>query len=95
MKIIKKREWEKINQTMVDLQMDLNDQMEQNKILEEQVKYLQNRVELEIENNKKISKKLDEYEVKIKSKTNDLRKLKTYLTQNNIDYDVILGKKEK
>ena len=95
MKIIKKREWEKINQTMVDLQMDLNDQMEQNKILEEQVKYLQNKVKVEIENNRKISSKLDEYEVKIKSKTNDLRKLKTYLTQNNIDYDVILGQKAK
>lgn len=42
MKILSKKKWEKMNQLVVNLQLDLNDTREQLKISEEQVEYLQN-----------------------------------------------------
>lgn len=41
MKILTKRQWEKINQTIVDLQLDYNDVCEQLTLAEQQVSYLQ------------------------------------------------------
>lgn len=41
MKILTKRQWEKINQTIVDLQLDYNDVCEQLRLAEQQVSYLQ------------------------------------------------------
>ncbi len=41
MKILSKKQWEKINQTIVDLQLDYNDVCEQLRLAEQQVSYLQ------------------------------------------------------
>jgi hypothetical protein len=41
MKILSKKQWEKINDTVVNLQLDYNDKCEQLALAEAQVKYLQ------------------------------------------------------
>lgn len=51
MKILSKKKWEKMNQLVVNLQLDLNDTREQLKISEEQVEYLQKELKKEKKKN--------------------------------------------
>ena len=95
MKIISKKEWEKINQTMVNLQLDYNDLKIDNNLLEEQVKYLQKELENEKTASDAFSKVIEEYYVKIENQRMLIRNLKTLLTKNKIDYKNILNKKVK
>lgn len=44
MKILTKRQWEKINDTVVNLQLDYNDVCAQLKLAEKQVTYLQEQI---------------------------------------------------
>ena len=92
MKIISKKEWEKINQTMVNLQLDYNDKIQENALLEEQVKYLQKALENERQNNIEF---INIYEVETIKYKNTIKKLKTLLTKNKIDYKSVLEKKAK
>lgn len=56
MKILSKKQYEKLQQAMVNLQMDLNDAREDNKTLEAQVKYLQDTYKDYDDKNKEIKR---------------------------------------
>ena len=75
MKIMSKKQYEKLQQAMVDLQMDLNDAREDNKTLEAQVKYLQDQLKA----NEQLTSELYD-------KNKEIKKLKTLLTKNKINY---------
>lgn len=75
MKILSKKKYEKLQQAMVNLQMDLNDAKEDNKTLEAQVKYLQDQVKA----NEQLTSELYD-------KNKEIKRLKTLLTKNKINY---------
>ena len=45
MKIISNKKWDKMNDMVVNLQLDLNDMRQQKELAEEQVKYLLNEID--------------------------------------------------
>ena len=102
MKIISSKKWEELEQEKFELQMDLKKEKEDNKTYQAQVKTLQNKIlklQESLETEEHLSDDLvDTIEnIKIKSKiqTDTIRKLKTLLTKNNIDYKTLLEKKAK
>jgi len=79
MKILSKKSYEKLQQCMTNLQMDLNDAHEQLKLYDEQVKYLRN---LHSDNTTVVNNLTD----LVSEKNKEIRKLKTLLTKNGISY---------
>ncbi len=95
MKIISNKKWEEMNQELVNIQLDLNEARRDNDTYLEQVKYLQKQLENEKTASDAFSKVIEEYFVKIEIQRNIIRKLKTLLTKNKIDYKEILEKKKE
>lgn len=79
MKIISGKNWEKYQQQMVDLQMDLNDCIEQNHLLEGQVQVFRT-------TNMEQANLIEKFEYDIKDLQNETKRLKTLLTKNKISY---------
>ena len=79
MKILKNKTYEKLQQCLTELQLDLNDKIDENKLLEEQVKYLQT----QLKSSNDIVTKLG-YDIDDKNK--EIKRLKTLLTKNKIEY---------
>lgn len=79
MKILLKKSYEKLQQCMTNLQMDLNDAHEQLRLYDEQVKYLRN---LHSDNTTVVNNLTD----LVNEKNKEIRKLKTLLTKNGISY---------
>lgn len=95
MKIISNKKWEEINQEIVNLKLDLNEAKDdENKYLK-QINYLQKELENEKTASDAFSKVIEEYFVKIESQKDTIRKLKTLLTKNKIDYKSLLDKESK
>ena len=82
-KIMTKKKYEKLQQCLVDLQMDINDAHEQMELYLKQVAYLQD--ELNYANNK-----IEQLGIIIDEKNKEIKRLKTVMTKNGISY-----KKEK
>lgn len=82
-KIMTKKKYEKLQQCLVDLQMDINDAHEQMDLYLKQVAYLQD--ELNYANNK-----TEQLGCVIDEKNKEIKRLKTLMTKNGISY-----KKEK
>ena len=78
-----KKKYEKLQQCLVDLQMDLNDYREQMDLYLKQVAYLQD--ELNYANNK-----IEQLGIIIDEKNKENKRIKTVMTKNGISY-----KKEK
>lgn len=95
MKIISRKKYEKINQQMVDLQMDLNQALDDEKKYLKQVNYLQNEIEKEKKVSNDFSKVIEEDFVIIEGQKDTIKKLKTLLTKNKIDYKSLLDKESK
>jgi len=72
MKIMSKKQYEKMQQCMVDLQMDLNQAKEENAILEKQVEYLRGIVKAN--------------ELLTSNKDKEIKRLKQLCTRNNVNY---------
>lgn len=83
MKIISNKKYEKLQQTLVDLQLDLNEAYEDNKTYNMQVEHLLEEKRILLADNQKMECDILDYKKEIK-------KLKTLLTKNKIEY-----KKEK
>ena len=79
MKILSKKSYEKLQQCMTNLQMDLNDAYEQIRLYNEQVKYLRN---LHSDNTTVVNNLTD----LVSEKNKEIRRLKTLLTKNGISY---------
>lgn len=79
MKILSKKKYEKLQQCLVDLQMDINDAHEQMDLYLKQVAYLQD--ELNYANNK-----LEQFEIIIEEKNKEIKRLKTLMTKNGVSY---------
>ena len=92
MKIISGKRWEEMNQTLIDLQMDLNDMKGNNAILIEQRDYLKNELENEKTASNGFSKVIEEYYIKIEKQRMLIRNLKALLTKNGIDYSKLVKK---
>lgn len=94
MKIISRKKMEKINQQIVNLQMDLNQALDDEKKYLKQINYLQNEIEKEKRVSNDFSKVIEEDFVIIESQKDTIKKLKTLLTKNKIDYKTMLEKKK-
>lgn len=79
MKILSKKNYEKLQQCLTNLQMDMNDANEQMDLYLKQVAYLQD--QLNYTNNK-----LEQLEIIIDDKNKEIKRLKTLLTKNKISY---------
>lgn len=94
MKIISRKKMEEMEQKIVDLQLDLNQSLDDEQKYLKQIKYLQKELENEKTASNAFSKVIEEYFVKIENQKDTIRKLKTLLTKNKIDYKTILEKKK-
>ena len=94
MKIISNKKWEKMEQMLVDLQLDLNKALDDEQTYLKQINYLQKELENEKTASNAFSKVIEEYFVKIESQKDTIKKLKTLLTKNKIDYKSLLDKKK-
>ena len=94
MKIISNKKWEKMEQMLVDLQLDLNKALDDEQTYLKQINYLQKELENEKTASNAFSKVIEEYFVKIESQKDIIKKLKTLLTKNKIDYKSLLDKKK-
>ena len=94
MKIISGKRWESMNQTLIDLQLDINDLKGNNAALIEQRDYLQKELENEKTASNAFSNVIEEYYEKIETQKMLIRNLKALLTKNGIDYSKLV-KKEK
>lgn len=94
-KIISGKKYEKMEQMLVDLQMDLNKALDDEQTYLKQINYLQKELENEKTASNAFSKVIEEYFVKIENQKDTIKKLKTLLTKNKIDYKSILEKKVK
>lgn len=90
MKIISNKKWEEMNQTLVDLQMELNDKKEEYAILNEQVAYLQRKLRAARDDNYKLGNLIVGNEKDIVNYKKTIKALKTLLTKNKIDYNETL-----
>jgi capsule polysaccharide export protein KpsE/RkpR len=79
MKILSSKKYEKLQQCLVDLQMDINDAHEQMDLYLKQVAYLQD--ELNYANNK-----LEQFGIIIEEKNKEIKRLKTLMTKNGVSY---------
>lgn len=79
MKILSKKNWEKYQQMMCDLQMDLGEAVENNKTYYEQVEYLRQALGDATARNEKYAYDIDDY-------LKEIKRLKCLLTKNKIDY---------
>ena len=94
MKIISGKKYEKMEQMLVDLQLDLNKALDDEQTYLKQINYLQKELENEKTASNAFSKVIEEYFVKIESQKDIIKKLKTLLTKNKIDYKSLLDKKK-
>lgn len=78
-KIMTKKKYEKLQQCLVDLQMDINDAHEQMELYLKQVAYLQD--ELNYANNK-----TEQLACVIDEKNKEIKRLKTLMTKNGVSY---------
>jgi len=83
MKILSKKKYEKLQDCLAELQMDYADAKEQLNLYNEQVAYLQDK--LNCANNR-----IEQLGCEIDDKNKEIKKFKTLLTKNGISY-----KKEK
>lgn len=95
MKIISSKKFEEMNQTLVDLQMELNDKVLENATLEEQVAYLQKEIAKALKHTSELTTIISSDTRIIEEKTITIKKLKTLLTKNKIDYKSALEKGDK
>ena len=79
MKILSKKKYEKLQQCLTNLQMDMNDAHEQMDLYLKQVAYLQD--QLNYTNNK-----LEQLEIIIDDKNKEIKRLKTLMTKNGVSY---------
>ena len=79
MKILSKKKWEKYQQMVCDLQMDLGDALEDNKSYYRQVEYLRQTLTDVNNQNEKLACDIDE-------NLKEIKRLKCLLTKNKIDY---------
>lgn len=93
-KIISGKRYEKMEQMLVDLQLDLNKSLDDEQTYLKQINYLQKELENEKTASNAFSKVIEEYFVKIESQKDTIKKLKTLLTKNKIDYKSVLDKKK-
>ena len=93
-KIISGKKYEKMEQMLVDLQLDLNKALDDEQTYLKQINYLQKELENEKTASNAFSKVIEEYFVKIESQKETIKKLKTLLTKNKIDYKSVLDKKK-
>lgn len=94
MKIISNKKWEEMEQKLVDLQLDLSKALDDEQTYLKQINYLQKELENEKTASNAFSNVIEEYFVKIESQKDTIRKLKTLLTKNKIDYKTMLEKKK-
>lgn len=95
-KIISGKKWEEMEQKLVDLQLDLNKALDDEQTYLKQVEYLQKEIEnkkneLEKERNDNIQI-LNIYEIETIKYKDTIKKLKTLLTKNKIDYSKLVKK---
>lgn len=79
MKILSKKKYEKLQECLTELQMDYADAKDQMKIYDEQVNYLQNKLNTTLNDLEKVSLDLED-------KNKEIKRLKTLLTKNGIIY---------
>lgn len=94
MKIISGKKYEEMEQKLVDLQLDLSKALDDEQTYLKQINYLQKELENEKTASNAFSKVIEEYFVKIESQKDTIKKLKTLLTKNKIDYKSLLDKKK-
>lgn len=94
-RIISGKQWEEMNQKLVDLQLDLNKALDDEQIYLKQINCLQKQLNNEKTASNAFSKVIEEYFVKIEIQKNIIKKLKTLLTKNKIDYKSLLDKENK
>lgn len=79
MKILSSKKYEKLQQCLTELQMDINDAHEQMDLYLKQVAYLQDQTNY-------ANNKLEQFEIIIDDKNKEIKRLKTLLTKNGINY---------
>lgn len=79
MKILSKKKYNKLQECLTELQMDYADAKDQMKIYDEQVNYLQNKINTTLNDLEKVSLDLED-------KNKEIKRLKTLLTKNGIIY---------
>lgn len=79
MKILSKKKYNKLQECLTELQMDYADAKDQMKIYDEQVNYLQNKLNTTLNDLEKVSLDLED-------KNKEIKRLKTLLTKNGIIY---------
>lgn len=79
MKILSKKKWEEYQQMMCDLQMDLSEALDDNKVYYQQVEYLRNSLTKATNENEKYAYDIEDY-------LKEIKRLKCLLTKNKIDY---------
>ena len=79
MKILSKKNWEKYQQMMCDLQMELGEAAENNKTYHEQVEYLRKTLG-------DVTAQIEKYAYDIDDYLKEIKRLKCLLTKNKIDY---------
>ena len=94
MKIISGKQWEKINQELIDLRLDINMAKDDEKKYLKQIEYLQKELNNEKTASDAFSKVIEEYFVKIETQRLLIKNLKSLLTKNGIDYKALLNKKK-
>lgn len=92
MKIISNKKWEEMEQKLVDLQLDLSKALDDEQTYLKQINYLQKELENEKTASNAFSNVIEEYFVKIESQKDTIKKLKTLLTKNKIDYSKLVKK---
>ena len=93
-KIISGKKYEEMEQKLVDLQLDLSKALDDEQTYLKQINYLQKELENEKTASNAFSNVIEEYFVKIESQKDIIKKLKTLLTKNKIDYKSLLDKKK-
>lgn len=93
-KIISGKKYEKMEQMLVDLQLDLNKALDDEQTYLKQINYLQKELENEKEFAKGTCETIGRDIVQIASQKDIIKKLKTLLTKNKIDYKSLLDKKK-
>ena len=94
MKIISKKKFEKMEQMLVDLQLDLNDAREDEQKYLKQIDYLQNSINAARKDIEEYANVLTFTTSKLEEEKAITKKLKTLLTKNKIDYKSLLDKKK-
>ena len=79
MKILSKKKYEKLQECLTELQMDINDAREQMDLYNSQVAYLQDNIN-------QANNKIEQLGWVIDDKNKEIKRLKTLMTKNGINY---------